>query len=72
MAKAKTLLLIDILAFITFLVSLITGLMMWLHLGGIQKQILLPIHTYGSIIFAALIIIHFLLHYKWIKAMLRI
>lgn len=72
MPKAKTLLIIDVTAFITFLVSLITGIMMWLRIGGIPKYISLPVHVYASLIFAALIIIHVLLHYKWIKAMLKL
>ncbi len=66
MNKAKLLLIVDILAFITLLASAITGIMMWLGSRGFKDA-----HVYTSMAFVAIAIIHILLHYNWIKVMLK-
>ena len=65
MNKAKLLLVVDVLAFIALLISAATGIMMWLGSRGMRD-----IHVYASLIFVAIVIIHVLLHYSWIKNMI--
>lgn len=63
MNKAKLLLPVDAIAFLALLISTITGIMMWLGAGRGLRDI----HVYASLIFAAIVLIHILLHYSWIK-----
>ena len=66
MNEAKLLLPVDVLAFIALLISTITGIMMWLGAG----RGLYNVHVYASLIFVAIVLIHILLHYSWIKNMI--
>lgn len=65
MNKAKLLLIVNTAAFITLLISAITGIMMWLGTRGLRD-----IHVYASLIFVAIVLIHILLNYSWIKNIL--
>ena len=65
MNKAKLLLPVDVLAFLALLISTITGIMMMTGARGVRD-----IHVYASLIFAAIVLIHILLHYSWIKNMI--
>ena len=67
MNKAKLLLIVNALAFIALLISAITGIMMRLGTRGLRD-----IHVYASLIFVAIVLIHILLNYNWIKAMLKV
>lgn len=65
MNKAKLLLIVNALAFIALLISAITGIMMWLGNRGVRG-----IHVYASLIFVAIVLIHIVLNYSWIKNMI--
>jgi len=79
MDRVKLLIYVDILAFISFLVSVFSGFVLWQILpvgNGIQGgryYIRLPrhdwinIHTISSSILVAVILYHLLLHWQWIK-----
>jgi len=72
--------LVDIGCLITFIPSLITGLVLYLALPegggrgsgwatylGIARNQWVSIHNYSSLVFAALLILHLLLHWKFFK-----
>ena len=71
--------LVDIGCLITFIPSLITGLVLYLVLPeggfrsgwatclGIPRNQWVPMHNYVSLMFAALLIIHLLLHWKFFR-----
>ncbi|MCX6708519.1 MAG: DUF4405 domain-containing protein [Candidatus Woesearchaeota archaeon] len=65
MNKAKLLLIVNVSAFIALLISAATGIMMWLGSRGMRD-----VHVYASLIFVAIVLIHVLLHYSWIKNMI--
>lgn len=71
---------IDIGCLITFILSLITGLVLYLFLPsgsgrggswatylGITRDQWVTMHNYTSLVFAALLIIHLLLHWKFFR-----
>jgi len=70
---------VDIGCLITFIPSLITGLVLYLVLPeggfrsgwatclGIPRNQWVPMHNYVSLMFAALLIIHLLLHWKFFQ-----
>ena len=62
MNKAKLLLIVNTLAFIALLVLAITGIMIWLKAGNVFK-----IHLYASLAFIAIVLIHIILNFSWIK-----
>jgi hypothetical protein len=71
--------LVDIGCLITFIPSLITGLVLclvlpeggfrsgWATCLGIPRNQWVPMHNYVSLVFAALLIIHLLLHWKFFQ-----
>jgi hypothetical protein len=72
--------LVDIGCLITFIPSLITGLVLYLFLPsgsgrggnwatwmGISRDQWVTMHNYTSLVFAALLIIHLLLHWKFFR-----
>ncbi len=75
---------IDIGCLVTFIPSLITGLVLYLVLPsgggrgnswsmylGISRSQWLIVHDYTSLLFAALLIIHLLLHWKFFRQIRR-
>lgn len=79
----KKQIIIDILAFIAFLISAFSGVVMWLALPSQSGKISLEflslarhqwnaIHLFSSLIFVVIIIIHLALHWKWIKNIPRL
>lgn len=83
MKQQRWFIVIDILAFITFLMSLFSGLVMWLILPDRSGQLGLEfwglarhdwsnIHLRSSLFFVAVILIHLILHWNWIKNIPRI
>lgn len=78
--KSKLNISINILMLIFFLVSLISGIIIWkvLPLGenivwrdflGLNRLEWREVHTYSSIIFSMLIFGHLILHYNWFKGL---
>ena len=83
MQNQKLLIIVDIILFVAFLLSLITGLVMWIGLPagsgktgaevlGMTKHSWKDIHLYSSLVFAAIVIGHILMHFNWIKAIPRL
>jgi hypothetical protein len=59
---------VDILAFITFVLSAASGIALKLHVGmGLWK----PIHVWGSFAMIAFVLIHLILHKDWVIKTLR-
>ncbi len=83
MQKIKINYIIDFLMAISFLVSSITGLIMFFFLPGgnkggryqeflgITKHLYSNIHNWSGIVLIALIIIHVILHWTWIVQMTK-
>jgi quinol-cytochrome oxidoreductase complex cytochrome b subunit len=83
MEKAKINYIIDFLAGISFLITAITGLVIFFFLPsgvrqgsyqtflGIIKGTWAIVHDWAGIIFILLVIIHFMLHWDWIVCMTR-
>jgi len=79
--KNKLNYLVDFLAFFSFLITGITGLVLFFFLPGgvpqgryqeflgILKSSWSFVHDWSGIIFMVLVIIHFVLHWSWIVAM---
>jgi len=70
---------VNILAFLVGLVSLVTGLVLMIALPAGQKSgklsfwiftrfEWLSIHNYASLIFVGIILIHLIVHWQWIKS----
>jgi cytochrome b subunit of formate dehydrogenase len=83
MEKAKINYIIDFLAGISFLITAITGLVIFFFLPsgvrqgsyqtflGIIKGTWTIVHDWAGILFILLVIIHFMLHWDWIVCMTR-
>jgi Domain of unknown function (DUF4405) len=80
MKRVTTNAIVDLGCLITFIPSLITGLVLYLVLPsgggrgnsyslylGITRTQWLNMHNYTSLVFAALLILHLLLHWKFFK-----
>jgi hypothetical protein len=79
---------VDILAFVSFVLSLISGIIPWKALpsgGGsssgqetahalflwLERGEWKDLHVYASLVFAALMVLHLLLHWRWIHCIPR-
>ncbi|MEM3405412.1 MAG: DUF4405 domain-containing protein [Candidatus Pacearchaeota archaeon] len=83
MEKIKLNYIIDFLMGIFFIITFITALVIFFFFScgmnygdhkiflGIKKRVLLNFHNYSVIIFFILVIIHFILHWKWIVCMTK-
>ncbi len=83
MNKAKLNFLIDFLAFLSFFVTAITGLVIFFFIPpgirqgryieflGVQKQVWSQIHNYAGLLMILFVLIHIVLHWKWIKSMTK-
>ncbi|MBN2096717.1 DUF4405 domain-containing protein [Candidatus Peregrinibacteria bacterium] len=76
--KQRWFIIIDILAFAAFAVSLFSGFIMWLVLPYRSGQSGLTfwgwarhdwgdLHLYASLFFAVVVLIHLIVHWKWVK-----
>lgn len=79
MRKPEINLLINVAAFILFMLLASTGLLMWLQLPpghgyltvwGMNRHAWGDIHFWIAVIFLVLISVHLILHWSWIKSML--
>jgi len=70
MNKIKIYFWIDILMLIFFIIVAITALFLFtgVRFDGIRNQDLKLIHNYSGLILIIIIVIHFLLHFKWISS----
>jgi len=78
MIRSKLNYIIDFFAFISFVISAVSGLVMLIYMPsgvrqgrfqeflGIQKGVWVGMHDWSSIILIVLITIHFILHWDWI------
>ncbi|MEA1992919.1 MAG: DUF4405 domain-containing protein [Euryarchaeota archaeon] len=78
--------LVDLSAFFAFLISLISGIVLWLVLPegyrggrgaaelflGVTRHQWTNIHTVSSLAMAGIIVIHLILHWSWIKSLSKI
>ncbi|MEA3414396.1 MAG: DUF4405 domain-containing protein [Nanoarchaeota archaeon] len=83
MAKAKVNYFVDLLLTLSGLLTITSGLVMFIasKLGnsgrfvalflGLTKQVWFKIHQLSGIAMAILVILHFILHWKWIVAMTK-
>ena len=82
MDKVKRNYWIDILMFISIAITAVTGIVLFIILPsgkrsgwetflGITKAIWVDVHTWAGLIFIALVLIHLILHWKWILAMTK-
>ncbi|WP_428832804.1 DUF4405 domain-containing protein [Natroniella acetigena] len=81
MEKSRLNFIIDVLAFLTFIISCTSGIVIWLLLPGGSSGLNLlfnltrgnwkSMHIYSSLLLSFLIILHILLHWKWIKGKLK-
>jgi cytochrome b subunit of formate dehydrogenase len=83
MNKAKINYIVDFLAFISFVVTAVTGLAIFFFMPsgirqgrlqefiGIQKGTWSAAHDWFGIIFVILVIIHFFLHWNWVVCMTK-
>jgi cytochrome b subunit of formate dehydrogenase len=71
---------VNIISFILFVVLAVTGLINWLLLphgpkaGGIlsaTRHLLIDIHEWAALFFIIVITVHLLVHWKYIKAMMK-
>ena len=67
MNRLKLLIIVDIIAFILFIVSMVSGIFLWLKIYIFSKHILTNIHNISSIILCIIIIYHIVIHWNWIK-----
>jgi len=78
MKRVKLNALIDIFSLIFFLVSLISGIVLWIVLPsgggfqGINRRGWINIHIISSLVFAILVICHHILHWNWFKNLAKI
>lgn len=79
MKNQRFLIILNLLLFISFLLSLLSGLALWLGLPAWMADLVAfnrrnfrDVHLYASLIFSALAFIHLLMHVAWIKAMPRL
>jgi cytochrome b subunit of formate dehydrogenase len=72
MVKASKLLVVNVCAFILFLMQAITGGWIWIDmLGGLRPPLaLLRIHPIGGIVLVVFILLHIYINWKWIKVQL--
>ena len=83
MVQPKTNYIVDFLMTISFIVTAITGLIFFFFLPsgvkqgsyqtflGIIKETWSRVHNGGGILFIVLIIVHFILHWNWVKGMTK-
>lgn len=83
MDKSKINYFVDILALISFLITGITGLIIFFFLPGgirqggyqeflgITKVTFVQFHNYSGILMVVLVLIHFILHWDWIVCMTK-
>lgn len=81
MAKAKTNYLIDVITLIAFIVTAVTGVVLFFipsgnrsgytEVFGVIKQVWSEWHQWFGIVMIALALIHFLLHWNWFVCMTR-
>ncbi|MBN2334780.1 DUF4405 domain-containing protein [Candidatus Bathyarchaeota archaeon] len=73
---------VDAAMFLTLLSSLVSGLVLWLALPsgrrsgyevflGVAKTLWVDFHTYVSLVFAVILLVHLALNLKLFKSMLR-
>jgi len=68
MNKLKLNVIVDVLAFLTFLGSAISGLSMWSGITfGLQSHFWKELHSVASLWFVAFVVIHVILHLSFIK-----
>ena len=77
MKRTKLNALVDIFSLVFFLVSLISGVFLWIVLpgGGFQglnRRDWMNIHIISSLVFFILIICHHILHWSWFKNLPKI
>jgi len=70
MNKIKIYFWLDILMLIFFIIVAISALILFtgLRLEGIRNQDLKLIHNYSGLILIIIMVIHFLLHFKWVTS----
>jgi len=80
MDKNKLKFFLDFFILVLFLISLVSGIVLWIKFpsgsgrAGVfifTRFIWLKIHFFSSIVFSVLLIIHLLLNFNWVKAMFR-
>ena len=76
MNRAKLNFAVDSLLLVSFLISAVTGLVLFIYLPpgsrlgqlsflGINKLVWIKWHNISSLVFIAVVVIHFALHFKW-------
>lgn len=65
MNKAKLNIIVDILTFVTGLVSVITGIILMFGTKGLSG--IKELHGLVSILFVILVMLHLVMHWRWIK-----
>lgn len=83
MEKSKINYIIDVLAGVSFVITAITGLIIflflrggnqgitWLNQVGITKHFLVDVHDWSGIVFILLGAVHLILHLEWILYMTK-
>ena len=82
MNKPKINYIIDILMAIFFAISAVTGIPLYMLPGGVyrggqtiflgvEKQVWGTIHTYASFALVVIVLVHLILHWKWIVYMTK-
>lgn len=83
MNKPKMNYIVDLLAFISFIITALSGLAIKFYMPsgvrqgrfqeflGIQKGNWSEAHDIAGIVFMALVVIHFILHWKWVVCMTK-
>jgi predicted ferric reductase len=83
MNKSKINFIVDLLAFVSFLVTALTGLALKFFMPGgvrqgrlqeflgIQKEVWTEIHDWAGILLIILVVVHFVLHWEWVVCMIK-
>jgi len=68
MNKAKLLKIVNPILFISFVVQIVTSIMLVMHLFMSKIKDILEIHEHNGMLFIILIFVHFFLNWSWIKS----
>lgn len=68
MNKMKLLLPVNVVLFLSFLLQLITIIIIFFGIRTPSMQMVLEIHEYNGLLLVGLVILHLILNWNWVKA----